>query len=304
MIDYGRRVMFMIAALCVVAFASAPLDFAESQQQAPSVAPRVPIPVNEKLVFEVRFSKSVLNLTVGQVTFEYLGAVARPVIAGSNYSLTPQEGETFLGFRANAQTQGLLSGLFGLNYKGRYETFVRRNTLDAALSFKEESDDKRHISQTSLFDPLDQKIRYATRNVANPGQPARISELPWLDRTQSLLSAFYYVRLMPLQEDQVNCFLLSQDEVTVDLEIFFRGREPIEVSRQKMMAIRVEPKVFGPGRYFPRRQGDFQMWMTDDERRLPLKLVARTTQGTVTANLLNYLEQPPFRQMGPSGAVR
>lgn len=301
-----RKAVLLIAAVWMMALAIAPSQFAESSEQSPPsprVEPRIPIPENEKLVFEVRFSRFPLNVSLGQVTFEYLGKVS-PAIPGSNYALAPRDGETFVGFRAHAQSQGMLISLFGLTYTGRYETLIRRDTLAAALSFKEEKDDKKHTSQTSLFDISSAKIRYATRNLANANEPARIVELPLRDRTQSILSAFYYVRLMPLNEDQVNCFLVSQDEQTFDLEVFFRGREVIEVNRQKMMAIRVEPKVFGPGRYFAKRQGDFQLWMTDDERRLPLKLVAKTTQGTVSANLINYLEQPPFRQMGPSGSVK
>ena len=302
-----RKAIVMIAAVWTIALILAPLQFAEISEQSPPppVEPRIPIPANEKLVFEVRFSRFPLNVSVGQITFEYLGQVSNPTIAGSNYALSPREGETFVGLRANVQSQGVLISLLGLSYNGRYETLIKRDNLFAALSFKEEKDDKKkHITQTSLFDVLSGKIRYATRNLANPSEPARILELPLRDRTQSMLSAFYYVRLMPLKEDQVNCFFVSQDEQTVDLEVFFRGREVIEVNRQKIMAIRIEPKVFGPGRYFARRQGDFQLWMTDDERRLPLKLVAKTTQGTISANLINYLEQPPFRQMGPSGSVK
>lgn len=297
-----RKAILMIAAVWTMALALAPSQFAESEQSPPppAVEPRIPIPANEKLVFEVRFSRFPLNVSLGLVTFEYLGQVPNPAIPGSNYALSPRDGETFVGFRAHAQSQGMLISLFGLTYAGRYETLIKRDTLAAALSFKEEKDDKKHTSQTSLFDVMGGKIRYATRNLTTPTEPARIVELPLRDRTQSILSAFYYVRLMPLKEDQVNCFLVSQDEQTFDLEVFFRGREVIEVNRQKMMAIRIEPKVFGPGRYFAKRQGDFQLWLTDDERRLPLKLVAKTTQGTVSANLINYLEQPPFRQMGPS----
>ncbi|MEP7274298.1 MAG: DUF3108 domain-containing protein, partial [Acidobacteriota bacterium] len=72
----------------------------------------------------------------------------------------------------------------------------------------------------------------------------------------------------------------------------------------KLATIKLEPRLFGPGRFFT-REGEMQIWVTDDERRVPVRLVAKTSSGTITATLTNYDNQPPLRQFTkPSSGSR
>jgi hypothetical protein len=104
----------------------------------------------------------------------------------------------------------------------------------------------------------------------------------------SLLSAIYFVRLQKLKEGQLLTFPVSADEMNYKFEVLVGKRESLKTDCGKVKTVRLEPKLFGPGRFFNKIQGEMTMWVSDDSKRTPLRLVAKTSKGTITAKLLNF----------------
>ncbi len=308
----GVIAVFVILAFKVVT----PVLRAETWQSPNQNQLSIPFPVNEKLIFELRFSRFPINATVGAITFDYLGPL-EPNPNSSKISITSADGygrgsielnqlkgETYVGIRATAVSQGFLIGLLGIDLQGRFETILAKHNFAARLHFKEEKYSKKKIAQTAEFDPILKKIHYETRDLTKPQAPPKTIDLPLRDGTQTLVSCLYYLRLQSLRDGEVLCMPLSEDERNHEFEIIVRNREVIEIGREHVKTVKVEAKVFGPGRYYPTRQGTLHVWITDDARRIPVRLVAKTTQGTITGNLTNYTQQPPLRQMSGTEANR
>ena len=78
------------------------------------------------------------------------------------------------------------------------------------------------------------------------------------------------------------------DEANYQFEVLVGKRESLKTECGKVKTVRLEPKLFGPGRYFNKLQGQMTMWVSDDNKRTPLRLVAKTSKGTVSAKLLNF----------------
>jgi protein-S-isoprenylcysteine O-methyltransferase Ste14 len=301
----GVITIFLVLALKVVT----PVLGAEATRAPLRDQLTIPFPPNERLVFEIRFARFPINASVGLITFDYLGPLeaspnssaisitgAEGTVGGS-IDLKQVEGENYVGIRASAMSQGFLVGLLGLDFQGRFETILSGRNFAARLNVKEQRNGKERVIQTAEFDPVLKKIRYVTRDLSKPQAPPKTRDLPLRDGTQSLISSLYYLRLQALKDGEVICIPVSQDEQNHEFEIIVRNLEVIEIGREKVMTVKVEAKVFGPGRFYPTRQGTLNVWITDDARRLPVRLVAKTTQGTITGNLTNYLQQPPLRQM-------
>lgn len=255
----------------------------------------LPFPDNEKLVFEIKLNRFPLYVTLGHITFEYKGISDNRTIDGAAIQMREDAEGDLLRLRAEAVSKGFLVTLFGINVNDKFETLVNRRDFAAQLSYREEEEGKKHVARTSYFDPLDGRVKYKIIDLTKPEGLPREKELPRKDAMQSLLSAIYYVRTFPLNTDDIVCFPVSEEEENHEFEIVVRGREPLEFGDTKLHTIRIEPRLFGPGRYF-RREGEMQMWLTDDERRVPVKLVAKTSAGTIIAQLLNYDAQPPLRK--------
>lgn len=100
-------------------------------------------------------------------------------------------------------------------------------------------------------------------------------------------SLFYYLRALdfaPGDTFSVHCFVHRKDHL-----IFCKvvERDRIRVPAGEFQCIGIEPRPVGEGRGM--QKGDFlHIWLTDDDRRLPVKMKAKLKVGSVTARLIEY----------------
>lgn len=263
-----------------------------------------PIPAGEKLEYEVKLSRFPLYASLGVLTFENLGAVTSrqdsggaagdqqkapaPLIEGLNTEFTPAPDEQFWRLRATAVSKGMFVSIIGFDASYRYETLVDMRDFSARANIKEVKEGKKHFVQSSLFDRAEQQVKYLTTDLTKPDAPPRAKPLPRQEGMLSLLSAIYFVRLQKLNEGQMLSFPVSADEANFLFEVLVGKRESLKTECGKVKTVKLEPKLFGPGRFFNKLQGEMTMWVSDDNKRTPLRLVAKTSKGTVTAKLLNF----------------
>src|SRR5262245_6491505 len=263
-----------------------------------------PIPAGEKLEYEVKLSRFLLrNVSLGILTFENLGAVtsrqdsggaagdqqktSAPLIEGLNTEFTPAPDEQLWRLRATAVSKGMFTAIIGFDASYRFETLVDLRDFSARANLKEMKEGKKHVVQSTIFDRAEQQVKYLTTDLTNPGAPPRAKPLPREDGMLSLLSAIYFVRLQNLKEGHMLTFPVSADEENYQFEVLVGKRESLKTDCGNVKTVRLEPKLFGPARFF-KRQGEMTMWVSDDSKRTPLRLVAKTPKGTVTAKLLNF----------------
>ena len=260
-----------------------------------------PIPVGEKLEYEVRFSRFPVYATVGVVTFEFLGQAkfaapssetsangsAEPAIAGLNVEFAPTPEDQFFRLRASAISKGLLIAIAGVDVRDRFETLVNAQDFAARVAFKEIKEGKKHLAQTALFNASEKNVKFTVNDLNNkqatPKEKSAVREDGMLD----LLSAFYFVRLQTMKEGQLIRFPVNDDGENYWFDIVVGKRETLKTDCGKVKTIKIEPKLFGPGQLFS-RPGTMTMWMTDDALHIPLKLEAKTSSGLVKAKLLNF----------------
>lgn len=245
----------------------------------------LPLPVGEKLTYEVKFSRfPIPPVSIGKVSFEFLGLKPAPVIAGLNAEFKPLESDRFIHLRAEAVSGGFLASLFKLTVNDRFETLVDAHDFGARLSFKEIQESKNHSAHATLFDREKQTAKYIVTDLNKPESPPREKPLAISDGTLDLLSAFYFVQLQKLKTGEVLRFPVTNDGQQFQFEIVVGKREKLNTDFGKFNTIKVEPKLFGPGRLFS-RAGEMTMWVIDDDCHLPLRLVSKTSAGTITAAL-------------------
>lgn len=250
----------------------------------------LPFPAGEKLVYEVKISRFPIYATVGEVTFEYLGSQPAPVIPGLSEPLPGAADDALIHLRAGAVSKGLLTGLFNIDIFNRYETLVDARDFAARVSFKEAKESKRHTIETSVFDRAGQAVRYTRAEPDKPAAPPREKLLPRLDGMADVLSAFYFVRLQKLKAGRMLSFPVSNDGENYQFEIVIHKSEQLQTDRGKVKAIKLEPKLFGPGQLFS-RPGEMWMWVTDDEGHVPVKMLAKTEDTTITVTLVRQAQK-------------
>jgi hypothetical protein len=98
-----------------------------------------------------------------------------------------------------------------------------------------------------------------------------------------VLSAIYFVRTRELKEKDVIPVPLSDLGENYNIEVIVGGREDVKTRAGRFRAVRLDAKIFD-GR-FSRRSGELLVWMSDDERRLPVLAKLKTSGYTATVEL-------------------
>jgi hypothetical protein len=250
-----------------------------------------PIPIGERIEYEIRFSRFPIYATVGTVAFDFPGIVpaekAEQLIKGLNVEFKPAAGEQYFHLRGHVASKGILIAILGIDVSDRFETLIDTRDFSARLSFKQLKEGKKHTVQTSLFDHQEQTVKFKLNDLNKPEAPPREKTMERKDGMLDLLSSFFFVRCQKLKEGQLLRFPVSDDDETHEFEVVVGKQEKLKTDCGPVKARRLEPKLFGPGRVFSRK-GEMTMWVSDDSKHVPLRLIAKTSGGTISAKLTNF----------------
>ena len=104
-----------------------------------------------------------------------------------------------------------------------------------------------------------------------------------------IMSAFYFARTIdysgfrPGQKIHLQNFYKDS---TYELDVKYKGRQQIEVPAGKFNCIIVEPLAREGGLF--KSDGTVYLWITDDERKMPVKVSAKIVIGSIDSELVEY----------------
>lgn len=101
-----------------------------------------------------------------------------------------------------------------------------------------------------------------------------------------ILSAFYFVRQMELKEGKTETFSAVSGKKRYDLKVIVYGKETIESDAGTFNCIKVEPVLDGDGIF--KAAGRIFIWLSDDDRRLPVLMKSEIKLGSIKAKLVKF----------------
>lgn len=219
----------------------------------PSVATDWPFNIGEELNYQIYLSGS--NNSVGSANFKVAGR--------SRYF--DREG---LLLTVNAQTTGTIARVFVANDK--MESYVNPKDL---------------LPYRTVFNLAEGARRFnQTLTVNQEGGSATPDRGPKIDipvGTYDYLSFFYAVRTFNVAPNRRNAISILVEGKPKTLFVSSLKREAIELGRQKIPAIALSLTTDD-------QQSDkyqFRVWLSDDRRRLPLRITCATPLGALRADL-------------------
>ncbi len=117
-------------------------------------------------------------------------------------------------------------------------------------------------------------------------------ELEIAPLAHDILASFYVVRTLPLIEGESSHVATHSSHKNYDLEVIVHGRETIDVPAGRFDCIVVEPVILGEGLF--QFDGQVTIWLTDDERRMPVLMKTKIKIGAVDAALTRYTPGIPL----------
>jgi hypothetical protein len=118
---------------------------------------------------------------------------------------------------------------------------------------------------------------------------ARYADGKWADfppGALDALGAFYFTRTQPLVPGTSFYVAHHADKKSFYLQVRVLGRERIKVPAGTFDCVALEPLVRDAGPF--RQQGRMTVWVTDDERRLPVLMKSKVAVGSIDAVLQQF----------------
>ncbi|MCX6153464.1 MAG: DUF3108 domain-containing protein [Candidatus Kapabacteria bacterium] len=107
--------------------------------------------------------------------------------------------------------------------------------------------------------------------------------------THDVVSAFFYVRTLNLSSMRTDSVLVLKNffgDTTYSLAVKIKGKEEIEVEAGKFRCIVIEPIMTKGGLF--KNEGNIRIWLSDDDRKIPVKVASKILIGYVGAELTKY----------------
>lgn len=104
------------------------------------------------------------------------------------------------------------------------------------------------------------------------------------DNTLDTLSCFYFVRSMPLEVGKSVYINIFDSKKLWTTEVQVLRKERIKTVLGTFDTIVVKPLLRSEGIF--EKKGDMYIWLTDDKRRVPVKMKTKVRVGSVTATLV------------------
>jgi hypothetical protein len=171
---------------------------------------------------------------------------------------------------ARAQSNGFIDRIYKV--RNHIESFMDRDGRFSWRYFENRREGRYRKQQEVLFDPVRREAVYPDG-----------ARFPIPPRAQDALSSFYYTRYLPLPIGGSVIFDYHASRKSVPLEVKILGRERVEVPAGKFDCVVVEPLLKAGGVF--KNKGRLWIWLTDDERRLPVQMKSKVTIGSVSVIL-------------------
>jgi hypothetical protein len=247
-------------------------------QNPPTPAPTLVFPPGETLVYEVKWDPPPWmfffpTMTAGQITlrcqkyFEY------------------HESPAFL-FSATAVSSGFLPKVTGLTVNDYFESIVEQKNFCSMRMYKKTQEGKRNFEMTQTFNPGQTTGHLVISDGSkNPPKVTRDEEIQGLpDCVQDLVSVVYHNRLRPMQVGGRYPVVISETGKIKTLEIVVRKRETLPTLLGTIPTLLIEGQS-QPGMLF-RDGGQVLIWVTDDQRKIPVRYEIKVKLGRVFGDLI------------------
>ncbi|MEW6593757.1 MAG: DUF3108 domain-containing protein [Thermodesulfobacteriota bacterium] len=204
-----------------------------------------------------------------------------------------QAGQFFL--RVTARTTGVLDVIYPV--EDRFVTVVEGERRLPLRCFQDQQERGRLNRRLYVYDQQRRLVTYMKND--NPPEVSQVD-----GPVHNEFSAFFYMRSLHFAAGEVPVVPTFADKKRHEVEVFVDRRETIPSLMGDKATLQVRPHLTFKGYY--EKMGDPQIWLTDDQHRIPLLIKAKIIIGSLTGRLIEYQgplgsfkEVPPPSQAQP-----
>ena len=258
----------------------------------PRTTAAMPFVPSEELVYEGEFTRAILRgINIAELRFK----AQRP----SPSSVTTVEGETAapapLVLTTDVISKGFFSKLFGVTFKFHAESHVEPNDFYAMRTTKRDEQGKRLRTSEAVFDQNAKTVEFTERDPNNTQAVPRVITAALSGPTQDIVSAIYFLRTQPLTPGQTfNVAISDSGRVFQVPATVVAEKKKMKSVLGKVGVVRVDIEMFGPGRPIEDGKGKMSIWVTNDDRHVPVKARLSHDMGQLDITLKSIQREEPL----------
>lgn len=238
----------------------------------------LPFEPAETLIYEGEFTRALLRgIDVADLHFSFSRAP-------SPTDKSEAQAQPVMHITAEAVSKGIVSKLFGLNFRQKVESIVEPTTFSVLQTTKLDEQGKRKRTSEAVFDKNSGKVVFTELDPNDPSRPPRVVTSQISGAVQDIASAFYYLRTQKLEPGKTLELLISDTGQTYHIPVKVIKREQLKTVLGKVSTLRVVPELFGDGRLI-RGKGEITIWFTDDARHIPVRAKINNSLGRLDIKL-------------------
>jgi hypothetical protein len=197
-----------------------------------------------------------------------------------------------------ARSSGTMVKLAGLKVDDYYEFYTDPETFCTFAAFKKEREGKRKRDIEIIYFPESQRLHIKDVDVAS--NPPKIKKDAYVDDVptcvRDVFSALYALRMSELATNAAIKTVVGDNDRVKEVESRVEKRETVDTPAGKFAAWRVNTVALMGGLF--KEGGQFKIWLSVDEKRLPVQFEARVYLGKVTGKLTEYSSQSESKVAG------
>jgi uncharacterized protein DUF3108 len=185
-------------------------------------------------------------------------------------NLTRMDGHRVYRVVMKAESNSFVSKFYKV--RDRAETYIDAESLYTRRFVKKLREGGYEKDIDVRFDQEARKAKYADGEVFDvpPG-------------VHDVLSAFYYVRTVPLPTGATLSIPTHDNKKSYEMVVKVHKRERVEVPAGKFDCVLVEPMLKSEGVF--KSKGSILVWLSDDARRIPVLVKSKIPVGSVSVSL-------------------
>jgi hypothetical protein len=284
----ATALLFAVVLSSVVLATDTPKE--RTQPRTPAAMPFAP---SEELVYEGEFTRAILRgINIAELRFKAQRPTASTVTTeGDGTDTTPAP----LVLTTDVTSKGFFTKLFGMTFKFHAESHVEPNDFYALRTTRKEEQGKRVRTSEAVFDQNAKTVEFTERDPNNAQEAPRVITAVLNGPTQDIVSAIYFLRTQPLTPGQTfNIAISDSGRVFQVPATVVAEKKTMKSVLGKVEVVRVDIELFGPGRPIQEGKGKMSIWVTSDERHVPVKARLSHDMGTLDITLKSLQRDEPL----------
>lgn len=249
---------------------------------------RRPFEPGEELIFKAEVSRSLLK-KIDIATFRFRVEQA-PAPTNAHSSAKTRSSPYVLKFTGDVASEGFFTRLFNLKFHQHVESTVDPDSLTVRKTVKLDEQGKRVRTSEAAFDQAKGKVVWTERDPNDPGRPERIISSDFTGAVQDVVSAIYYLRTRQLDLGHDFEVLVSDSGRVYKVPVRVVEKRQMKTVLGRVRVVRVEPELFGENGMV-KSKAKFSIWLTDDQRHLPVSAQLKGEFGTFDITLKKVSQQ-------------